>query len=164
MPTVYLTKSGLQARVTGARIELDFSKVEEAELNPLGWIPLTDVELVVLDGSVRCSAASVAKLVSESIPVLFLSHKHFPAGMAVPADGLALTISGKQARPKRSTCRMPLGPSPHSPGVDRSPSPLLRAAFVRPQDDGPGLQPGHASLPLPGALPQASIGRGVAPS
>lgn len=84
MPTVYMTTPLLQARVTGSRIELDFSDVEEPPDPAPGWIPLTDVEQVVVDSQVRFSSRSVALLARRGIPVLFLSNGHFPSGMAVP--------------------------------------------------------------------------------
>lgn len=84
MPTVYLTQPGLQAKVTGSRIELDASDIEEGKGDSPGWIPLTDVELLVVDARVRFSAHGVASLLRKNIPVFFLHHRKFPAGMAVP--------------------------------------------------------------------------------
>lgn len=84
MPTVYLTQPGLQARVTSSRLELDTSDVEGGRGTTPPWIPLVDVELVVLDSRVRFSAHAISGLLRKNIPVFFLSHRKFPAGMAVP--------------------------------------------------------------------------------
>jgi CRISP-associated protein Cas1 len=108
MPTVYLTRPGLQARVTGSRIELDFSDVEDDPPTPNSWIPLIDVEMVVLDNRVRCSANSVARLAQENKPVLFLSNQHFPAGMAVPmrrhTESLARQLDASRDESMRLAC------------------------------------------------------------
>jgi len=86
MPTAYLTSLGLKVSVTSERLELTVAHGRGGEevLPKRRWIPLIDVDSVVVDSGVSLSTRSLSQLLRRDIPVLFLTHGHFPAGMALP--------------------------------------------------------------------------------
>lgn len=97
MPTAYLTTLGMKVSVTSERLEIDVPKDKGGEevLPERRWIPLVDVEFVVLDAGVRLSSRSLTALLRRRIPVLYLSHGRMPAGMALPLNRFA-TIKARQ--------------------------------------------------------------------
>jgi len=85
MPVAYLTVPGLKATVRGERLEITPPPTdEEIPMSDRRWIPLLDLEQVVVDASVSLSSRSVTALLRQGIPVCFLSHGDYPAGVALP--------------------------------------------------------------------------------
>lgn len=84
MPVAYLTIPGLRARVKGERLELELPPAPGVGVPSQRWIPLSDLERVVVDGSARLSNHAIGALLDREIPVLFTQHGNFPAGLAVP--------------------------------------------------------------------------------
>jgi len=72
------------ASVRGERIELKFPPEANGTVPEQPWIPLLDVEHVVVDASVRLSSSSIARLLYRGIPIVFLAQGQFPAGIAAP--------------------------------------------------------------------------------
>ncbi|MAV39149.1 MAG: CRISPR-associated endonuclease Cas1 [Puniceicoccaceae bacterium] len=90
MPTVYLTTYGIKVILRGERLEIttppEVTKDKEHPLPARRWIPLHDVEHVVLDSSVHLSPHCMNGLLQRGIPVLLLSNRHFPSGTAQPIN------------------------------------------------------------------------------
>lgn len=86
MPVAYLTVPGLKARVSGERLELEPPKDTDAHMPTHRWVPLMDLERVVVDASVQLSNHSITRLLESGIPVLFTEHAHLPIGVALPLN------------------------------------------------------------------------------
>ncbi len=84
MPVAYLTVPGLRAQVTGERLELTLPPEPGVTLPTQRWIPLADLERVVVDSAARLSNHAVSELLSREIPVLFTQNGNYPSGVALP--------------------------------------------------------------------------------
>ena len=84
MATAYLTTEGMKTEVNGERIDLRIPSDVPGTYSNQHWVPLFDVEHVVLDASIHMSLRSVSKILSRGIPILLLSHGNFPSGIAHP--------------------------------------------------------------------------------
>ncbi|MGF1531103.1 MAG: CRISPR-associated endonuclease Cas1 [Puniceicoccaceae bacterium] len=85
MPVVYLTFPGLKARVSGERLELEPPPDAAEDLfNKRRWIPLLDIDQIVIDAACHLSSHSITTLLGRGIPVFFLAHGDMPAGLALP--------------------------------------------------------------------------------
>ncbi len=93
MPTAYLTTYGMKVALSGERLEVTLPRGEAADAAQEGeelprqrWIPLNDIEHVVVDAGVSFSTRSLSGLLRRGIPVLFLTHGKMPAGLAMPMN------------------------------------------------------------------------------
>ncbi|TVR49021.1 MAG: CRISPR-associated endonuclease Cas1 [Puniceicoccaceae bacterium] len=102
MPVVYLTLRGLKAAVLGERLEITPPKDPEGPCPERRWIPLIDIEHVVLDSGAYISSYSITRLLTHQIPVLFIANKRFPGGWASP-----LTRSTRALADQLDACRDP---------------------------------------------------------
>lgn len=90
MPSVYLTIRNMKVALRGERLEIVMPPSDE--LNPdfslpqRRWIPLHDVEHVVVDAGIHLSPATLDGLLKRQIPILFLSNRNFPSGTAIPIN------------------------------------------------------------------------------
>ena len=90
MPTAYLTTRGMKVTLRGERLEIippPEALADKAHPMPeRRWIPLHDIEHVVLDAGVHLSPRTLDGLLRRNIPVLFLSNGNFPSGTAIPIN------------------------------------------------------------------------------
>ncbi len=85
MPVVYLTFPGLKAHVRGERLEIEMPEgTSDLPVNQRKWVPLLDIDQVVIDASCYLSSRSINTLLQHGIQVFFLSHGDMPAGLALP--------------------------------------------------------------------------------
>ncbi len=87
MPTAYLTTHRLKVSLTSERLEITVPPEADETFPMRRWIPLVDVEQVVVDAGVSIPTRTLCGLLRRKIPVLFLSHGRFPAGVALPMNG-----------------------------------------------------------------------------
>lgn len=109
MPVVYLTQRGLKATVTGERIEITPPPEPEGPLPERRWIPLMDVEHVVLDNAASLGNRSITALLSRNIPVLFIANGRFPGGWATPFTRQSLILAAQLDACRDERFRLDLG-------------------------------------------------------
>lgn len=90
MPIAYLTTRNLKVGLHGERLEViappEARADQEHPLPQRRWIPLHDIEHVVVDAGIHLSTAALNGLLQRGISVLFLSNRHFPSGIATPIN------------------------------------------------------------------------------
>lgn len=107
MPVAYLTLPGLKASVRGERLEITPPASDnDTPLPERKWIPLLDLEQVVVDASAHISSRSVTALLRQGIPVCFLSHGDSPAGVALPYTRQSAILAHQLDRCREATFRL----------------------------------------------------------
>ncbi len=84
MPVAYLTLPGIKASLHHERLELTIPPECEQSTPTQSWIPLLDLERVVVDRNAHISSRSISDLLERDIPVVFMRHGRFPGGAAQP--------------------------------------------------------------------------------
>lgn len=95
MPVAYLTTKGLKVALTSERLHVTVPTEREGAVPERRYIPLIDLEHVVVDSGISISTPAVVELLRKDIPLLFLSQGRFPAGVAVPINH-STTVLGCQ--------------------------------------------------------------------
>lgn len=90
MPVAYLTTKGITVALRGERLEITVpakvAQSTETALPERRWIPMMDIEHVVLDAGVHLTIPCLNGLLKRGIPVLILSHRNLPSGIALPIN------------------------------------------------------------------------------
>jgi len=92
MPVAYLTLPRIKAVVRQERLEITVPPGEDEKTPRQRWIPLLDLERVVIDTSAYISSRSITGLLRREIPVIFMQHGSFPAGIAQPFRRQAFSL------------------------------------------------------------------------
>jgi CRISPR-associated protein Cas1 len=106
MPVVYLTTPGIRATLSGERLEVYPPKMGESSLKETQWVPLIDIERVVVDAGVHLSSRSITGLLEYGVPLLFIRHGSRPAGFAVPTQRQILCLADQLDLSRDSAFRM----------------------------------------------------------
>lgn len=90
MPSVYLTIRNMKVLLRGERLEITMPPEENDKgkhvVPQRRWIPLHDIEQVIVDAGIHLGPATLDGLLKRQIPVLFLSNGAFPSGTAIPIN------------------------------------------------------------------------------
>lgn len=113
MATAYLISKGIKAHVTSERIEVTVPRKPDAdhEFPQHHWIPLFDLDKVVVDSQTCISVASITKLLRRSIPISFISNGHFPAGVALPYHNHSLSLANQLDASRDNAIRLQISKS-----------------------------------------------------
>jgi len=84
MPIAYLTTPGMTVKLLGQRLEITLPPKPDGLFPMQRWIPIFDIEQVVVDASIHLGPKVLSSLLYRNIPIIFLSNGHFPAGIATP--------------------------------------------------------------------------------
>jgi len=95
MPVAYLMTPGLRASLRGERLEITPPDDGEQPPSAQRWVPLHDLERVVIDAGVHLSSRSVTGLLEREIPIVFLRHGNLPAGLALPFQRQTLCLANQ---------------------------------------------------------------------
>ena len=105
MPVAYLTTKNMKAQILGERLEIALPPDAEGVFPDRRWIPLRDIEHVVVDSGVHLSMRSLCGLLSREIPVLLLSNRTFPHGVAMPFNRAVTVLADQIDRCRDATFR-----------------------------------------------------------
>jgi len=95
MPVAYLTTNGLKVSLTSERLHVSVPRERDGAVPQKRFIPLIDIEHVVVDAGISISTPAIVSLLHKDIPLLFLSQGRFPAGVATPLNHATTVLAAQ---------------------------------------------------------------------